>query len=699
MRRLLIHPPFSDPTQPYLSLPTLKAYLKGRRLDAQVVDLNVEATHWLLQRDTIEELARSLGLRFLKLNAAAELSFDEQREYRQIALARPKIETVLGAEVSPAVVFRDNERFHDPAQYCLARREVELLFEALSAAHYPYRFHFNHAAHQSVPWSFDLLDRYCTDSSSPFAPFYERVFDTQGPWTEPEDERFLVSLEEVDFIGLSIVFPSQIPEAMFLARFLKSRAPRAFVAFGGPCIHQISIHLEEERRRRLFEFVDGISLFEGEETLVQLFPLLEQWHARADAVDRAALLRNVPNLMIFDPSSRKSRQGPRFTLDLGDGAPPDYGDLDLDRYFAPSRTLLYAPTRGCYWGQCSFCYYGLAEVATASYREIAPERAAAELARLSQRHGVRNFYLSCDVLSPSYALRLAQALVDKDLRIRWSCDLKIEKYFTEERCRLLYQSGLRAAAFGIESGSDRILERMRKGCDRETMTRVNRLFHRAGIATEWMTFTDHPDETVEEALETVHWIKEEIDFIDLFIVGEFGLERGSHIAQDPARYGVEKIFYADGDELGLYALFTQKMPPRTQQENERVDRVIDEVARTYAQKPYPWAGANSTHHSFLHFLRFGQSAFKTHFQRAHKEMYGELPPPPPSHLQGLKERARFSLERIERNERRFFEQYYPRALYTTLPGRRGGVTNEVAALSLEHYQRHAATLRPLRPGR
>ena len=62
---------------------------------------------------------------------------------------------------------------------------------------------------------------------------------------------------------------------------------------------------------------------------------------------------------------------------------------------------------------------------------------------------------------------------------------------------------------GIESGSDRILELMRKGSDRETMTRVNRSFHDAGIATEWMTFTDHPDESVEEALDTVHWIEAE----------------------------------------------------------------------------------------------------------------------------------------------------------------------------------------------
>ena len=38
MEALLLHPPFADPTQPYLSLPTLKGALRSRGLDARVVD-------------------------------------------------------------------------------------------------------------------------------------------------------------------------------------------------------------------------------------------------------------------------------------------------------------------------------------------------------------------------------------------------------------------------------------------------------------------------------------------------------------------------------------------------------------------------------------------------------------------------------------------------------------------------------------
>lgn len=697
MDRLLIHPPFADPTQPYLSLPTLKGYLRAHQLDARVVDLNVEAAHWLFARENVEELARKLGLRFLKLNHSTWLDFSEQREYKLLFEARTRIEELLSADTWPVDTFQQREKFFDPVQYSLARRRVEEFFDALNAVHFPYRFDFNHAGHDILPWSFDLLEAYCTERSSPLEEFYRLLFETPD-WDAVATGALYLPLDEVEFVGISVVFPSQIPEALYLARLVKRLAPQAFVALGGPCIHQVVIHMEPELKRRVLQFADGIGLFEGEETLTRLFPLLEAWRTNSDSTARSRLLGTVPNLLVWDAEREAPQLGPPFVLDLRESPAPDYTDLDLDRYWAPSRTLLYAPTRGCYWGKCSFCYYGLTETATAAYREVPPERAVSDLAKLSQRHGTRNFYISCDVLSPSYAVRFAQALIDRGLKIRWSSDLKIEKYFTPERCELLYRSGLRSAAFGIESGSDRILELMRKGCDRATMTQVNRHFHDAGVATEWMTFTDHPDETVDEALETVAWIGAESDAIDLFIVGEFGLEHGSHIAQEPERYGVERIYYADGDELRIYALFEQRLPDRTPQERQRVDREIQRVGARFDLHPYPWAGANSTHHTFLHFLELGQRAFRTHFQTAQAANKGALEPARPAHLPGLREYERFSVEAIVEREKTFFDEYLPRALYTTMPARRTG-GKEVALLSLRHYQAATAQVRPLRSGR
>lgn len=702
MERLLIFPPFADPTQPYPSLPVLKGYLRSRGLDVRTLDLNVRAAHHLFDPATVEDLAFRVGRRFLALNRARELAFEEAREYRALAEARPRVERALAADPSPLAAFRDRDSFFDPARYSLAQRVADGLFDALSAASFPFRFDWNQAADEILPWSLERLERYAREGRSPLEDFYRKLF-AGSVWAEagPGREARASPPGGVEFVGISVVFPSQIPEAYALAALAKEAFPEAFVAFGGPAIHQIALRAGDEVLSRLLETADGIGIYEGEETLAALFRALPEWRAARDARRRSEVLRGVPNLLARDPETGLPRAGPSSLIDLAGAPAPDFSDLDLDAYLAPSRTILYPPTRGCYWNRCSFCHYGLAERGTAPYREVPPELAASHLARLSRRHGVRNVYLSCDVLSPSYALRFARALEDRKLKVRWSSDFRIERAYDLDACRLLYRSGLRAVAFGVESGSDRVLELMRKGCDRRTASAVNRAFHEAGIATQWMAFTGHPGETVEEALETVRWIEAEADAVDLFFVGEFGLESGSDVARDPGRYGVERIYYAAGDDLRLHALFDAREGRRSAADRERIDAAVRKTAAGYALRPYPWAGAVSTHHTILHFLEFGPRAFRTHFQRAEREARAPLAPPPPSHISGLRERARFSLREIERREREFFARYLPGALAPRRAeggrGRRGEKGETAAPLSEEHYLRAAGEAEPFRP--
>jgi len=76
----LIFPPFADPTWPYISLPTLKGYLKKRRISATVRDFNVEGLYYLTEDETIEEMQGRLHKRFTDLNQHDKLPFAEQLE-------------------------------------------------------------------------------------------------------------------------------------------------------------------------------------------------------------------------------------------------------------------------------------------------------------------------------------------------------------------------------------------------------------------------------------------------------------------------------------------------------------------------------------------------------------------------------------------------------------------------------------------
>ncbi len=200
--------------------------------------------------------------------------------------------------------------------------------------------------------------------------------------------------------------------------------------------------------------------------------------------------------------------------------------------------------------------------------------------------------------------------------------------------------------------------------------------------------TDHPGESTEEALATVRWIEESEESVDLFLVGRFGLEMGSHIAQEPERYGVEEVFHAAGDDLRLYALFRQTGGPRSPSDEEEIESAIDRVAAGYELHPYPWAGAISTHHTFLHFLRFGPRVFRRHFQAARARSR-----PPIGALAG---EPSFPVELIADREERFLRDWLARALYTTWRGRSQTSPLRQAPISLADFETESRRIAPLR---
>lgn len=648
MKTWLIYPPFADPTQPYLSLPYLKGYLKERGKDATVVDLNCGAAHFLLGSGHIRRCVKEISSRFFELNGKKRLSPFETAEYIALAEAREAALRLLEAHASPADLFRDPARFYDFKRYTAARDMAEDALTCVSALSFPYRFHFNHASHMALPWGTALLKRYFIEKKSPLRKFYEDFIVKSG-------------IRPGDAAGISVTFISQIPEAFYLAMRLREKIPSLFILFGGSAIQQIFSHAEEDAKRYVLTVADGACIFEGEACLSSLVDVFQEegWNP-ADPEERFRRLGHVPNLVMLDPVSKKIRQGPLTITDLSVLPPPDYSDLDLGSYLAPEPVLLFSPTRGCYWNRCAFCDYGLNRTGCHGYREMDAEEAARHLIDLSHRYRVKNFYLSVDAMGPRFVEKLAQALVDGKADIRWSADFRMEAHYTAKRLALLYQSGLRAVAFGVESGADSMLGKMEKGITVDTIRRGNALFHQAGIATAWMTFSHHPGETETESLETIRLIDEARHAVDLFILGRFGLTSGARIFNDPQAYGLRRVYYCRGDDFHLFPLF-QELSERPSTSDGRLEDEIARLSRHYYLDHYPWRGAISTHHTFLYFLKFGQDIFQRLARKkigpekkSRKRLSGECV--------GLICRPAFSLDRLEVEHGRFMESFLEKAL-------------------------------------
>ena len=578
MRVALVYPPACDPTAPYLSLPTLTAWLRTHGVDVLPIDANVEAWEWLLSRPRLEQLADRIERRLADLEAQPSLSHEDQLAYSTLWAARGDAAAVPRAIDGALAVMRDRsgERFHDPAAYSNAVATVDAAQRVVSAAHHALSVDF--VAYRT-PFSLLSAEEIARDAAEGRDPFrdYFRALARR------------LAREKVGLVGISVAFPGQVQPAYSLAHALRELCPGVHVTVGGPALTQMLLRLEGERLEKALGPFSSAVVYEGEHALLAMVRELESGR------DPAAAGRVIRGTTVEDMSILPC---------------PDFDGLPLDRYLAPELVLPYDPTRGCYWGVCTFCHYGLAEVGTAKYRERPTETVLDHLEALKKQHGTRIFYLSQDVFSPRIASSIARGIVARGLDVKWGTDMRPERSLTPERCRELVAGGQLSAALGVESASPRVLSLIDKGIPVETVHDAVVNLSSAGVAVEAMCFSDFPTETTREAMQTVRFVEGLGDDLSLFILGRFDLTHGSLVAQRPGDFGIKEVWGVEGDELGTGLFFAERRRPRRPAGQEKLEEAVSALSARWHLRRYPWAGALSTAHTLLWYAHHGKDVFR-----------------------------------------------------------------------------------------
>lgn len=588
MRVALVYPPTCDPTAPYLAVPMLTGFLRANGVEVLPIDANVEAFDALLDPGALGALRDRLEARLGELDKKGSLAHAEQLEYAALVRARGDAHAVPNGIARAKATFRDEAAFHDPDAYACAVATVDAALRVVSATHHP--LHLDFTAYRT-PFGLTTMDEVERSSRPGADPFDGYVMNTLIPRLRDA---------KVDVVGLSVCFPGQLQPAYAFALKIKRELPHVHVTCGGPGITQMLIRLSGQRLARALGPFDTACVYEGEHTLLGLVRALEEKRP----------LRECSNVVVRDKLMGARWLAGHGMEDLKVLPPPDFDGLPLDTYFAPKLVIPYDPTRGCYWGKCSFCHYGLAEVGTAAYRERELSGIVAHLGALSEKYGTKYFYFSQDSVAPKTIVKLAQAILDAKLDIRWATDLKPEKYLTKDRADTLRKAGAVACALGVESGSDRVLSLIDKGAPVEVVKTVVDHLAGVGIAAEAMCFTDFPTETHDEAVATLDFLGDRSDRLAVYIVGEFGLTHGSLVAQSPERFGIRETWELAGDHLGLGIFYAPIAPWKTDDERADVNEQLEELSTGWALRTYPWAGAVSTAHTILYYDRRGASVFR-----------------------------------------------------------------------------------------
>jgi hopanoid biosynthesis associated radical SAM protein HpnJ len=183
-------------------------------------------------------------------------------------------------------------------------------------------------------------------------------------------------------------------------------------------------------------------------------------------------------------------------------------DLVIEDYFIGYLLHPYVSLytgRGCR-SRCTFCLWPQT-IGGHRYRTRSPQNVAAEIA-LGQSYfpQVKEFFFDDDTFTDDLPRAEAIARLLGRMGIVWSCNAKPNVPF--ESLKVLRENGLRLLLVGYETGSQQILNNIRKGTRIDVARRFTEDCHRLGITIHGTFIVGLPGETRESLENTLRFARE-----------------------------------------------------------------------------------------------------------------------------------------------------------------------------------------------
>ncbi|PTB91713.1 radical SAM protein, partial [Marivirga lumbricoides] len=357
-------------------------------------------------------------------------------------------------------------------------------------------------------------------------------------------------------VCFSVPFPGNLYSALKCGQYIKARFPEIKIAMGGGFPNTELRSLTDER---VFEFVDYITLDDGELPieLVASNVLIPGPENPDFSIYKRTYLAEEGKVIYKNNSSKKDYK----QSEIGT---PDYSDLKLDKYISvieitnPMHSLWsdgrwnkLTMAHGCYWGKCTFCDVSLDYIKI--YEPIAAVQLADRMEQLMAQTGETGFHFVDEAAPPALMRSLAMEIIKRGLTVTWWANIRFEKSFSKDLCKLLKASGCVAVSGGLEVASDRLLNLIQKGVTVSQVARVTRNFAEAGIMVHSYLMYGYPTQTIQETVDSLEMVRQlfELGLIQSGFWHQFALTAHSPIGLNTQEYGIipdlKKITFANND--------------------------------------------------------------------------------------------------------------------------------------------------------
>lgn len=343
-----------------------------------------------------------------------------------------------------------------------------------------------------------------------------------------------------NLVCFSIPFPGNLFAALRCSQFIKHFYPKIRIAFGGGYCNTELRSIEDPR---IFEYIDFISLDDGEGPLLKLVHFLEG-NVDINELERTFVLEN--NKVVF------KNKIPNTIYHHKNLPAPNYLGLPYDKYLSfldvvnpmhrmwtDDRWNKLTISHGCYWKQCSFCDVNLDYIG--NYQNTTAEDLVNKIEKIINDTGITGFHFVDEAAPPKMLRALSEELIKRKLKISWWTNIRFEKTFDIELCKIMSKSGCIAVTGGLEVASDRLLTKMKKGVDIAQVTRVTHNFSEQSILVHAYLMYGFPTQTEQETIDSLEVVRQlfKRNCIQSAFWHQFTTTVHSPIGNNPEEFGIK----------------------------------------------------------------------------------------------------------------------------------------------------------------
>ena len=334
------------------------------------------------------------------------------------------------------------------------------------------------------------------------------MFDQANPET-PND----VIIEEIrrrrpTLVGLSFLSTTSYPYAKVLARQIRAADDKIKLAFGG-----VFASLNAQLVKHQCPEVDFVCRGDGEQLILDLVERLD------DPSEVSGVTWAKDNKVIHNPNRPIERKLDQWPFPDRESLPLDFIEsmpLDVPAVLSMDRFTTMQTSRGCPW-PCIFC--DIPVFNEGKWRSRSAQHVVDEFKHL-QEHGYGSVYFVDDhfLLQPKRIKAICQGINDAGVTIQWGCEGRVDSS-AQHLFPEMAKANCRTIMFGLESGSQKVLDRLNKEQTLEEVETAVTNAKQAGIEIVHGFFVvGSPDETVED-------IRSTFDFASRLRLDTFGFNR------------------------------------------------------------------------------------------------------------------------------------------------------------------------------